>query len=76
MPVLEEQLATWDELLRLFPSVLIGNLERRHEAELREKVGGVRAKLTRMLSDSEKERVRKGARSQPQRSLCSFSMVH
>ncbi|XP_075881587.1 coiled-coil domain-containing protein 180 [Nelusetta ayraudi] len=54
--VLEEQLETWDELLRLFPSVLIGNLERRHEAELRKGVGGVRAKLARTLSESEKER--------------------
>lgn len=60
VPVLEEQLATWDELLRLFPSVLIGNLERRHEAELRKGVGGVRAKLARTLSESEKERVRMG----------------
>lgn len=54
--VLEEQVATWDELLRLFPTALIGSLERRHEAELREGVGRVRAKLTRMLSESEKER--------------------
>lgn len=59
VPVLEKQLATWDELLRVIPSVLIGNLEHRHEAELRKEVGGVKVELEGALLASEKEKVRR-----------------
>lgn len=59
VPVLEKQLATWDELLRVIPSVLIGNLEYQHEAELRKEVGRVKVELEEALLASEKEKVRR-----------------
>ncbi|XP_039658387.1 coiled-coil domain-containing protein 180 isoform X2 [Perca fluviatilis] len=53
---LVSQLSVLEELLHSLPAVLIGNLERRQEAGLREEVGGVRLKLKEALAASEEEK--------------------
>ncbi|KAM3611041.1 uncharacterized protein V6R79_012771 [Siganus canaliculatus] len=53
---LDRQLSLWDELLRCLPAALICNHEQRQEAELREEVGGVMAKLEETLAASEQEK--------------------
>ncbi|XP_070821343.1 coiled-coil domain-containing protein 180-like isoform X2 [Chaetodon trifascialis] len=53
---LVRQLSVLEELLHVFPAVLISNHERWQGVELREELGGVRRKLEETLSASEKEK--------------------